>query len=98
MELGRLLACRAERLLDVMPPFRLQQFVVLAGLDVQGYRFRGKPGGKFNSLAGDVAPAVDGDDDNGRLAETCRVDRNLARGQHPYRVVVAAHSDEENNH
>ncbi len=57
----------------------------------------GKPGGKFNSLAGDVAPAVDGNDDNGRLAEACRVDGNLARGEHLYGVVVAAHGDEESN-
>ena len=70
---------------------------MLVGLYVQGDHLWGKPGGKFNSLAGDVAPAVDGDDRNGMLVETCRIDRNLASGEHFHRVVVAADNDEENN-
>ena len=90
MELGRFLACRAEGLLNVVFPVVLKQFGVLVGLDVQGDHFRGKPGSKFNSLAGDVAPAVDGNDRNGVLAETCRVDGNLAGSEQLHGVVVAA--------
>ena len=70
---------------------------MLVGLDVQGDHFRRKPGGKFDSLAGDVAPAVDGNDGNGMLAETGRVDGNPASGEHFHGVVVAAHNGEENN-
>ena len=96
MELRRLPACRAEGLFNVVFPFVLKQFRVL-GLDVQGDYFRGKPGSKFNSLAGDVAPTVDGNNYNRRLAETCRVDGNPARGEDHYGVVVAADSSEQNN-
>ena len=97
MELGRLLACRAEGLLNVEFPVVLKQFGVLVGLNVQRDHFRGKPGSKFNSLPRDVAPPVDGDDRYRVLAETCRVDRNLAGGEHLHGVVVAADHDEENN-
>src|SRR5580704_15157677 len=97
MELGRLLARRAEGLLNVVFPVVLKQFGVLVGLDVQGDHFRGKPGSKFDSLAGDVAPAVDGNDRNGVLTETNCVDWNLASGEYFHRVVVAAHKGEKNN-
>src|SRR5258708_29497520 len=97
MELGWLLACRAEGLLNVVFPVVLEQFGMLVGLDVQGDHFRGKPGSKFNSLARDVAPAVDGNDRNGMLAETCCVDGNLAGGEQFHGVVVAADQGEENN-
>src|SRR5271157_2502051 len=97
MELGRLLACRAEGSLNVVFPVLLKQFGVLGELDVQGDDFRGKPGGKFNSLAGDIAPAVDGNDRNRRLAETCHVDGILAGGKHLDRMVVSTYEDEDNN-
>src|SRR5271157_150014 len=97
MKLGRLLACLPERPLDVVFPVLLEHFGVLGQLDVQGDHFRGKPGGKFNSLASDVAPAVDGNDCNRRLAEACDVDGNLAGGEHLNRVVVAADKDEQND-
>jgi len=97
MELGRLLAGRAEGLLNVAFPFLSQDFVVLGERNVQGDDFRGEPGGKFNSLAGDSAPAVDDDNGNGRLAETCHVNRVLASREHPDRVVVAADKHEDNN-
>ena len=71
---------------------------MLAGINVQGDHFWGKPGGKFNSLARDVAPAVDGNDHNGMLAETYRVDGNLAAGERFHGVVVAADNGEQNNH
>src|SRR2546425_875813 len=96
-ELWRLPARGAEGLLNVAFPVLAKQFGVLVGLDVQGDHFRRKPGGKFNSLAGDVAPAVDGNDGNGRLAETCSVDGNLASGENLQGVVVAADSGEKNN-
>src|SRR5260370_32504484 len=97
MELGWFLACRAEGLLNVVFPVILKQFGMLVGLDVQGDHFRGKPGSKFNSLAGDVAPAGDGNDPNGMLAETCRVDRNLAGCKQFHGVVVTAAKGAENN-
>ena len=67
--------CRAEGSLNVLLPVVLKQFGMLRGFDVQGDHFRGKPGSKFNSLAGDVAPVVDGNHRDGMLAETCRIDR-----------------------
>ena len=70
---------------------------MFGGLDVQRDHFRRKPGGKFNSLAGDVAPAIDGNDDNGRLAETCRATGTLHAVSMFYGVVVAADRGEENN-
>ena len=89
--------CRAEGSLNVLFPVVLKQFGMLIGLDVQGDHFRGKPGSKFDSLAGDVAPAVDGNDRNGMLAEAGRVHGNLASGEHFHGVVVAADHGEENN-
>ena len=97
MELRRLLAGRTEGLLNVAFPFLSQDFVVLGERNVQGDDFRGEPGCKFNSLAGDSAPAVDDDNGNGRLAETCNVNRVLASREHPDRVVVAADKHEDNN-
>jgi hypothetical protein len=70
---------------------------MLVGFDVQGDHFRGKPDGKFNSLAGEVAPVVDGNDRNGMLAQTSRVDGNLAGCEQFHGVVVAADKCEENN-
>ena len=49
---------------------------------MQGDDLRRKPGSKFDSLAGDVAPAVDGNDRNGVLTETNCVDGNLASGEY----------------
>src|SRR5271157_1599250 len=97
LELGRLFAGRAEGLLDVAIPVFAQQFGVLGGLDVQGDYFAGKPGGKFNALARDVAPAINGNNGDGRLAESCRIDGNPAIGEELHRVVVAADNGEENN-
>src|ERR1700691_2649867 len=68
---------------------------MLAWFNVQGDHFRGKPGRKFNSLAGNVAPAVDGNHCDGMLAETCRVDGNPAAGEYFHVVVVAADDGEE---
>src|SRR3989442_9016870 len=96
-ELWRLPARRAEGLLNVALPVLAKQFGVLVGLDVQGDHFRRKPGGKFNSLAGDVAPAVDGNDGNGRLAETCSVGGNLASGENLQEVVRAARTGVKNH-
>src|SRR3984893_3851007 len=87
MDLGWLLACRAEGLLNVVFPVVLKQFGMLVGFDVQGDYLRGKPCSKFNSLAGDVAPAVNGDDRNRMLAETCRVNGNFGGGEQPHGVV-----------
>ena len=70
MQLRWLLARRAERLLHVVIPVFLQQLRMLAGVNVQGNHFRRKPRRKFDSQAGDAAPAVDGNDDNGGLAES----------------------------
>src|SRR6202163_2035726 len=97
MDLGWLLACGAEGLLNVVFPVVLKQLGMLVGLDVQGDHVRGNPGSKFNSLAGDVAPAVDGNNRNRMLAETCRIDGNLAGGEQFHGVVVAADKGEENN-
>src|SRR5208283_4975078 len=97
MELGRLLAGRAERFLNVAFPFLLQYRVVLGERNVQGDDFRGEPGGKFNSLAGDTAPAVDDDDGNGRSVETCHVNWVPASRERPDRVVVAADKHEDDN-
>src|SRR5580693_2194149 len=91
------LACRAEGLLNVALPVLLKQFRVLGGLDVQRDHFRGEPCGKFNSLAGNVAPAVNGNDRNGWVAETRRLDGNLTDGEELYGVVVAADHGKENN-
>src|ERR1700738_4511629 len=96
MELGRLLACRAKGLFNVVFPVVLKQFRVL-GLDVQGDYLRRKPGSKFNSLSGDGVPAVERDDRDWMLAETCCVDGNLAGGEQCHAVVVAANKGEENN-
>src|ERR1700724_778738 len=96
MELRRLPACRAEGLFNVVFPFVLKQFRVL-GLDVQGDYFRGKPGSKFNSLAGDGAPAVDRDDRDWMLVEARRVHGILAAGEHLHGVVVTANKREEDN-
>src|ERR1019366_9406780 len=97
MELGRLLAGRAERLLNVAFPFLLQHLVVLGGRNVQRDDFRGEPGSKFNSLTGDIAPAVDDNDRDGRLAETRHVNRILAGREQPDHVVVAADKNEDDN-
>jgi hypothetical protein len=70
---------------------------MFGGLDVQGDHFRRKPGSEFNSLAGDVAPTIDGNEGNGMLAETRCVDGNLAGSEHFHRVVVAPDNGEENN-
>ena len=64
---------------------------------MQGDYFPGKPGGKFNPLPGDVAPAVHGHNRDGSLAEAIRVDGNEAVGEDLHRVVVAADHGEKNN-
>jgi hypothetical protein len=89
LELWRLLALRAERSLNVLFPIVVKQLRMLVGLDVQGDHFRGKPGGQLNSLAGNVAPAVDRNYRDGMLTETGRVDGDLARGQHFHGVVFS---------
>lgn len=43
----------------------------------QSDHFRRKPCSKFNFLASDPAPAVDGNDRNGVLAKACCVEPNL---------------------
>src|SRR6202050_502052 len=95
MELRCLLACVAERLLNVVFPIVLQQLGMLAGIHVQGNYFRRKPGGKLDALAGDIAPAVDHNHRDGRLVEPCRVDGKLAAGEDFYRVIVPADKGKE---
>src|SRR5258707_4035297 len=80
LELWRLFAFRAEGGLDVALPVSVQQFGVLGRVDMQGEDVRGKPEGKLNSLASDVAPAVDGNNGDGRLAGIRQGDGNLSGG------------------
>ncbi len=82
---------------NVLLPGLFKQFSMFSRVDVQRDHFRRKPGGKFDSLTSGVTPAVDWNDDNGRLAETCRSDRNAACREPVYGVVVTAHSGEETN-
>src|SRR4029077_2854427 len=93
-KLGRLPAGNTEGPLHVTLPVLLKQFGVLGGIDMQRDYFRRKPRGKFNPLARDDTPAVDRDDGNGLLTETCRVHGNLAGGQGLYEVIVAADRSE----
>src|SRR5579864_6501317 len=97
MEPGRLLACRAKRLVNVALPVFLKQFRMLGWLDVQRDYFGRKAGRKFNSLSRDDAPAVDRNDSYRWLTGICGIDGILAVGVHPHEVVVAADSDEEKN-
>src|SRR5208283_2202834 len=97
LELRRFLAGGAEGLLDVALPVFAEQFGVFGGLDVQGDYFGGKPGGEFDALSGDVAPPIDGNNRDGRLAESCGIDGNPATGQEFDVVVMAADEGEEKN-
>ena len=80
-----------------MFPVVFQQLGMFVGFYMQRDHFRRKPGGKFNSLTGNVAPVVDGDDRDRMLAETGRVDGYLAVGEHLHVVVVAADDGKEND-
>src|SRR5580700_9506817 len=97
MERRRLLASSPKGLVNVPLPVVLKQLRVLGGFDVYCDHFRRKPGGELNSLAGDIAPSVDGNHGNRRLTGTSRVDGNPARGEDPYGVVVTPDNDEEKN-
>ena len=95
MELRRLLARRAERSFNVVFPVILKHPECSLGSTCKAIT-SGESRGKFNSLAGNVAPAVDRNHRDRRLAETCRVDGNLQLVSIS-RVVVAADHGEENN-
>ena len=79
MKLRRFFAFGAKGAHDILFPVVLQQFGMLVGLHVQGDDFGGESRGKFDALAGDVAPVVDRDDCNGMLAETGCIHWNLCR-------------------
>src|ERR1022692_3609752 len=75
---GWLLASRLEGLLDILFPVVLKQFRMLVRFHVHGDHFWRKPGSKLDSLAGNTAPAVDGNHRDGMLAQASHIHRILA--------------------
>src|SRR5260370_35629857 len=67
-EFRRLLACRAEGLLHVALPVLTKQFGGLLGVDGQRDQFLGRRRGKFDCVAPNPAPALEGNNCNGRAA------------------------------
>ena len=65
---------------DIAFPVFMQQFGMFAGLHMNGDDFWGDPGSEFECLFGDAAPAVDGNDSDGRRFLSRGFDRVGAGG------------------
>ena len=91
MELRWLLARVAEGFDDVTLPVFMKQHGLFRGIDMEGDHFRREPGGEFDTLAHDVAPAVDGDDDDRILVQVFKLHRDTATGEQADGVIVAPH-------
>src|SRR6266705_1155554 len=76
-------------------PIHVEKFRMIAGLDVDGDDFRGKPRGKFERLLGDLAPVLDGNDDDGRRAVLRGDHRGGAARSDADHVVVTANEAEK---
>ena len=97
VQFGRLFAGGAIGLDNVTVPVELKEFGLLGGVHVESDHIGRETRSEFNALAGDVAPAIDGDDGDGRVAEAGGVNGNHASGAHFHGVVVAANPDEKCN-
>src|SRR5260370_7445074 len=94
-ELGRVDAGGAKGLIHVTVPIHMQKFGMIAGLDVDGDDFRREPRGKFERFLGDLAPVLNGKDDDGRRAVVRGDHSRAAARRHAAHVALAAHQAED---